>query len=235
MLLTVHATTPAILCGLGAVVMILAWMWNADPEPLPPVDVGGLMLPTYVSGPQSHAWWAMVVLLLVGASLYLSYVFSYLYLWTVLPETWPDERSLPDPNLALASAVLLLLGSLAVIMAGRVLHHCGWASAGFVALLLAAVLAMAGSLSLELLGHWRAGLRPDAQGYGAVVYLASFLQAQLVVAVVVTCGFVVARRLAGRLDGVRRNTFDSFALLWHYTVGQGLVGLLLVHGFPRLV
>jgi cytochrome c oxidase subunit I+III len=47
--------------------------------------------------------------------------------------------------------------------------------------------------------------------------------------------FVLARLAARRLDGIRRVTFDNTALLWYYSVVQGLFGLLLVHGFPRLV
>ena len=46
--------------------------------------------------------------------------------------------------------------------------------------------------------------------------------------------YTIARWLAGRLDSVRRATFDNTMLFWFYTVGQGLVGLLVVHGFPRL-
>jgi len=34
---------------------------------------------------------------------------------------------------------------------------------------------------------------------------------------------------------VRRVTFDNARLFWHYTVAQTLVGIVLVHGFPRLV
>jgi hypothetical protein len=37
------------------------------------------------------------------------------------------------------------------------------------------------------------------------------------------------------VDNVRRVTFDNARLFWHYTVAQTLVGLVLVHGFPRLV
>ena len=90
MLLTVKLVTLAIICGVLAVAMILVWMWSSDPEPLRRVEIGhGIKLPTYVSGPLSHSWWAMVVLLLVAGSLYLAYVFSYLYLWTVSPQVWP--------------------------------------------------------------------------------------------------------------------------------------------------
>ena len=75
----------------------------------------------------------------------------------------------------------------------------------------------------------------DASSYGALIYVGAFLQLELVLPLIVMAGFVLARLLAGRLDGVRRVTFDNLALLWHYTVGQGLLGLLLLHGFPRLV
>jgi cytochrome c oxidase subunit I+III len=68
-----------------------------------------------------------------------------------------------------------------------------------------------------------------------MVYMASFLQLELVLPLFVMTGFVLARWFAGRLDGIRRVTFDNLSLFWHYSVGQGLLGLLLVHGFPRLV
>ena len=88
---------------------------------------------------------------------------------------------------------------------------------------------------MEILAHWRAGLRPDADAHAAMVSMASFLQLQLVLALVVMAAFAIARRLAGMLNRRRRVVFDNLSLLWHYTVAQGLLGLLLVHGFPRLV
>jgi cytochrome c oxidase subunit I+III len=51
----------------------------------------------------------------------------------------------------------------------------------------------------------------------------------------VFAAFLLARKLTGRLNQRRRVTFDNFALLWHYATAQGLLGLLLVHGFPRLL
>jgi cytochrome c oxidase subunit I+III len=97
-----------------------------------------------------------------------------------------------------------------------------------------AVIALCGGLATELLAHWRAGLRPDADAHGAMVYMASVLQLQLVFALVVMAGFTIARRAAGMLHRRRRNVLDNLALLWHYTVAQGVFSLLLVHGFPRI-
>ena len=85
-----------------------------------------------------------------------------------------------------------------------------------------------------MIGHWQSGLRPNAHSYGAMVYLNIFLQCQLVSSMIIMAGFVVARSLARRLDVVRRASFESLSLLHYYAVGQGVLGLLLVHGFPRL-
>ncbi|HEX7062089.1 MAG TPA: hypothetical protein VF200_08965, partial [Woeseiaceae bacterium] len=78
-------------------------------------------------------------------------------------------------------------------------------------------------------------LRPAQNAYGASVYLGIVLFGQLAFADVILGGFVAARHIAGRLDRERRVTFDNLALLFHYTVAQSLVGLALLHGFPRLV
>ena len=47
--------------------------------------------------------------------------------------------------------------------------------------------------------------------------------------------FTLARQLAGKLDGVRRAVFDNTMVYWHYVVVQGVAGVALVHGFPRLI
>jgi len=61
------------------------------------------------------------------------------------------------------------------------------------------------------------------------------LAAQVVAAVVFMGLFIVARLVADRTDRERRNSFDHTALLAWYAAAQTLLGLVLVHGFPRLV
>ena len=68
-----------------------------------------------------------------------------------------------------------------------------------------------------------------------MVYASAFLQMQIVVTVAIMSLFLLVRMAAGRLGRIRRVTFDNTALLTHYAAGQGLAGLLLVHGFPRLL
>jgi cytochrome c oxidase subunit I+III len=238
LLLTVKLVTLATICGLLAIVSVVAWMWSSDPAPVAPVDIGGgVRLPTYASGALSHSWWAMVVIILVAAALYLAYVFSYLYLWTVSPQAWPRAESpeVPAAGWALACAALLLVGDASILAARRALSRRGIPGGAFVAFVVLAAAAVSASLALEISGHWLAGLRPDTTSYAAMVYLGAFLQFELVLPLIVMACFVLARLIAGRLDRIRRATFDNLVLLWHYTVAQGLLGLLLLHGFPRLI
>jgi cytochrome c oxidase subunit I+III len=115
LLLTIKLVIVAAICGVLAVAFCLIWVWGLDPGPgKGRVDIGaGISLPTYATGPSSHSWWAMVVLMLVAASLYLSWVFSYLYLWTVSPEVWAPAGSPAPPSARwpLGSALLLIAGS----------------------------------------------------------------------------------------------------------------------------
>jgi cytochrome c oxidase subunit I+III len=94
---------------------------------------------------------------------------------------------------------------------------------------------LAGALAIELAAHWRTGLAPSASAYGAMVYMGIVLFGQLAFAVVIMGALVVARHFANRLDRERRVTFENMALLYYYTVAQSLLGLALIHGFPRLV
>ena len=183
------------------------------------------------TGPVSHAWWAVVILMLVAGSLYLAFVFSYLYLWTVAPQGW-SSVALPASVWPIAAAASLAVAAASGYAASRLLRQsrllCALA-------LLVALGSLSASLWLEIAGHWQSGLRPEATGYAALVYLGSALQLQIVAALVIMGLDLLARLTAGRADNARRVTFDCLALLIYYAAGQGLLGLLLVHGFPRAV
>jgi cytochrome c oxidase subunit I+III len=211
-------------------------MWSSDPKPTPAVDIGGgIKLPTYASGPLSHSWWAMVVLLLVAGSLYLAFVFSYLYLWTVSPQVWPKPEALPAALWPVLSAALLVASAGAALAASRAIPSRRGSRMAFVALITFGVGALVAAFAVEVWGHWSNGLRPSNDAHAAMVAMASFLQAQLAVPVVIWACFVVARLFAGHIGRRRRATVENLVLMWLYVVGQGLLGLLLVHGFPRFV
>jgi cytochrome c oxidase subunit I+III len=229
LLLTFKLVVPALVCGAIAAAGILHWAWHLDPPAdHDPVDVGGgLRLPVYATGPLSQAWWAMVVLMLVAASLYGCLLFSYLYLWTVSPAIWPPAEALPALRYPLAAAALLVLSSGAVVVADRALSsrgHCYPLVLGIP--LLGAAIGTSFTAQRDL--------APVESAYDAIVYAFLTIDAFFAAAAIVLACFALARQAAGRLDRTRRVTFDNVRLFWHYTVGQTLAGLAMVHGFPRL-
>lgn len=232
LLLTVKLVVIALVCGLLAIAAIIVWLWETDPPPTAPVDVGGgILLPTYASGPASHSWWAMVVLLLVAGALYLSFIFAYLYLWTVAPRSWPAPDALAGFAWPLSSAMLLAASAGALWLARLDLTR-KWVFATATGV---GIICLIAALGLDVMSHWQSNLRPWANGHAALVYANAMLQAQVAAAVGVTGLFVIARALAGRLDNQRRASADNLALLWLYGACQALFGLTLTHGFPRLV
>ena len=236
LLLTVKLVVPAAICGVIAIVMVLCWMWTTDPGPShPPVAVGGgLRLPVYMTGPSSHSWWAMVVLILVSGSIFGSMLFSYLFLWTVSPDVWPSAESLPAAAWPFASGALLAASSALIAWFSRGLRQ----DAGQTALRLGmpvAIILLSAALALDFAGQWRTGLRPEQSAYAAAVYTIIALQALFVAILLIMGLYTVARSVRGLLDGTRRATFDNTMLLWHYTTAQGVIGLALVHAFPRLI
>jgi cytochrome c oxidase subunit I+III len=235
LLLTVKLVVPSFVCGLIAIAAIVRWLWGLDPgRTHPPVDIGGgIRLPVYVSGPDSQSWWAMVVLMLVSASIYACVVFSYLFLWTVSPGLWQKAFVLPAPASGLSAAALLIAASVAMAYANHMLkRNASWR---FGLALLAGIACMAGAFGVDLAAHLVSGLRGDASAYGAVVYLIVSVNGFYATIVIAMALFSLARRCAGRLDDVRRVTFDNTRLFWHYTVAQTLVGLSLVHAVPRMI
>ncbi len=197
----------------------------------------GMKLPVYVTGPMSHSWWAMAVVLLVAASLFIALVFSYLYIWTVAPEHWPPASGLrlPPVHWSLASALAFLLSGAAVALAGRLLamvrKYGHWPARLSLAF---GSLALAAALAIDFHSHWQSGLRPGASSYAALVYTVVAVESQLVVTAIIMGFYALARSAAGMLTAQRRATFDNTMLFWLYTVGQGLMSLLIVHGFPRV-
>jgi cytochrome c oxidase subunit I+III len=179
----------------------------------------------------------MIVLMLVAGSLFLAYVFSYLYLWTVSPQVWPPIASpaLPAIKWAVLSGLLLLLSILAYVGAGRALPRPGERNGTMLALLLLATACLVGGVAVDLYSHWEVGLRPTASSYAAIVYMSGILTGQVALAVTVMTLFTVARYAAGKLDSERRVSFDNTSLLGRYGAAQGLCALLLIHGFPQAI
>jgi cytochrome c oxidase subunit I+III len=233
LLLTVKLVTIAAVAGAGALALIVSWLWRTDRGPIrPPVHIGdGIHIPLYVTGPRSHSWWAMGVLILVAGATWTSLLFSYFYLWSVAPAWPPPGQRLPGwvwpagTAAAWAASSALVLGSSLALARDR--HR------RFRVLLVAAGLAMLVALGLDLMGHRRAGVAPAGHGYGATVAAALLVQALFGATLLLMMGYAIVRSWRGKLASARRVTFDNIQLLWHYSAAQAATGLAVLHLLPR--
>lgn len=238
LLLTIKVVIPALICAGIAVICCVVWVWELDQGPAKgPVDIGGgYRLPVYVTGAIGHGWWAMVVLMLVAGSLYIAYIFSYLYLWTVSADVWPQQETLlPALSSSAISAGLFIISAAFYWLSKRALPKPGSRNVSNPLCVLIGATALTLAVANEIYTQWQVGLNPTDNSYSAMVYMGSILTGQLAFAIVIMTLFVVARMITGKLDRIRFASLENTQLLAYYTVVQGLLGLLLIHGFPRMV
>ncbi|RHW16446.1 cytochrome ubiquinol oxidase subunit I [Sphingomonas gilva] len=234
LLLTVQAYNPSIASGVLAVLCVLRWLWETDrPVAKAHADVGaGIILPTYATGPRTHGWWAMTVLLVVIGMIFVMAVFSYLYLYGVHPSFWTSP---PD-----APWLLPIIGGHAAaagfaLLARRLLARertTLWTPATLV--LIAAGFALF-AFAIDW-WSWRAtGLTGATSGQGATVHAFLALQGILTAIVALMALYLAARNARGIVTRPRNNSMDLTVMFIAYTAAQGTLAALLTRLFPGAI
>ncbi len=230
LLLTVKAVTLSVVCGVLTVFCLMRWVWSNDRHlSQKQVDAGaGILLPTYVTGPQSHGWWAAVLLVIVLGMIYLMAMFSYLYLFGAHPDWW----KVAAPRGALIPGLLLLgasggLAYAALPLMARLKRGSGL-SAGAMTLSMVCLVA---AIAMDGLDWWHAVLRGDASGQGATIYAMLAWHGTVVVAVALSAFYYLARWMRGLAPGPANKTLEALRILFMYAALEGAAGLLL----PRLL
>ncbi|MBQ1765251.1 MAG: cbb3-type cytochrome c oxidase subunit I [Aquincola sp.] len=230
LLLTVKALVLTALCGVLAIAGLMRWLWDNDRHlPQAEVDVGGgVRLPTYAAGPQAHGWWAAVLLDVVLGTIFVMAMFSYLYLFNAHPEAW----RVAAPLEALVPGLTLLAAAGGLAYASRPLMARFERGAGYSAAAMGlSALCLAGALGVDLWHWWQAGLRGDASGQGATVFAMMAWHGAVVVAVLLSALFYVARWLRGLAPRPANKTLEALRIFFLFAAMEGTAGLLL----PRLV
>ncbi|WP_245215499.1 cbb3-type cytochrome c oxidase subunit I [Pararoseomonas baculiformis] len=238
LVLTVEWVVPAAAFAALALAAFIRWLWTGTDYGVIGSGQGhiggGIVLPTYVTGPMATSWWAMSALMLVMGSAYACLIGSYLYLWLVNGDgMWPPAgMGLPLLEWGGAALLLYLGGGAVMLLAGAMLRRRGVLP--FWGMPLALLLFGAGYFA-DYSALWGAGLRPSQHAYSAACYAMFFWQGVHIAVAFIMALYTQARSWAGMIDGTRRLTFDNTMLFWLYTAGQGAVGIVLLHGFPRLL
>jgi cytochrome c oxidase subunit I+III len=232
--LTFKLTALAAVSGGLAVAMVLSWMWRLDKAyPKELADAGrGLGLPLYCNDNRSLGWWAMTVVLIADASLTISIVFAYLFLWTAKPAIWPPDGS-KAPDLGRPALLAALIAgawlSFEVVERFNRRDRRAAAMAGLVAV---AVLATVG-LMLGWTWPGSLGIDPTRHSYGAAVctlLLWAGVHVSLGVAMVLWC---LVRLFLGMVDSWRSVTLRVSLLWWRFTAAATAAVLVLIAGFPH--
>ena len=232
--LVVQAYPFAIFCGLVAVACMLRWAWDTDrPIKQHSADIGaGITVPTLMTGPTSHGWWALNTLMIVIGMIAFMGLFSYLYLYGIHPTLW-----IAPPGLLQTASVaaLLVLALASAWLSRRVLASKPEdAFPGQMPWLLAVL--GASLLGFSLWTNWRGwrsvGLDPTASGQGATVFALLALQGCLVVISGLMALYLGYRSGKGLLVAPVNATLDVVTRFIGFAALQGLVIALLVRLFP---
>ena len=225
-LLTIQAYTPSFVSGVLAVLSVLRWLWDTDhPVKQEEVDVGaGIRLPTYVTGPSSHGWWAMVILLIVVGMIFVMGVFSFFYLYGVQPQFW-----VPPADLGALAFVLPTYGAAAALawLSRRMLARPRTERWTPGVLFMCAAIALVAGIGADLWSWNASGLRPEASGQGATIYALLSLEAVLAAVGLLMACYIAARTGRGVIVRPRNNSLDVCVLWLVYAAGQGTVTALL--------
>jgi cytochrome c oxidase subunit I+III len=223
LLLTVHMTLAAWLCGVVAIASVLAWMWQSDSLPGLPASrqarvAENVVLPVGATGVRSHSWWATVILLVVDATIFASFLFAHIHTAMRLDVCPPPGNSLPATAWGWAACGALAAGSLLMEWARRQPAH-GWQRLAF-ALAFACMLV---GVSAQVGSHVAAGLDPVTTAWGATVAAMLAYQGLHGVLLAILAAYLWLRSWCGRLTATNRATLDNCTLVWHYATLQGVV------------
>jgi len=232
LLLTIQAYWPSVISGILAVYCVLQWCWLLDrPLEASEVDIGaGVMVPTYVTGPSSPGWWAMVITLIVGGMVFAMSLFSYVFLWSRNLDAWappPSDQALWKALAAAAGAALLAWLSVRLLKMRRPRAPA------------VSAIAMASAAALILVGFWTDltswrghGLAASAHAQGAIVYALLSWQGVFAAVCALMGLYALLRWLAGHLSAGRLATFEVIGLFVAYSAAQGAITAALPRLFP---
>jgi cytochrome c oxidase subunit I+III len=228
----VQAYWPGVVSGALAILCIFPWVWNTDSRPeKDEVDVGGgIILPTYVTGPSGHGWWAMMVLLAVAGMIFAMALFSYIFLWSSAGELWIA----PPPTSWLFGILGALLAALLLAIAAPLALRKLGAAGPVIAVVLSAgsALALLSALTADMTTWSAAGLMPEMSSQGAIVFALMSWQGVLTFTSLLMAFFIFARAVVGKINARTPTTVDLLCLFFGYTAVQGAIGVSLVRLFP---
>ena len=176
-------------------------------------------LPTVGAGPTSFAWWGMVLLVAVEATVFVLLLASYFYLRFRSGPVWPPD-GIEDPKLKLVLIMSAVLWSSSVpvhlshsaIKRGDTKKLRLYLAAGFV---LGAVF-LALQCGVEYPDILRHEFTPRTDAYGSMFFTITGLHGAHVLVGLLMNAWVQLRAWQGAFDRHRHVSVQNFVLYWHF-------------------
>jgi len=240
LLLTGKMILPAFASGVIAIVAMMIWLWETDPTPhsatvnaadnRPPLPVNAV-------GMRTHSWWAVVILLIVDATICASFAFAHVHVSLMSDVCPPAGARLPD-LLFDTTSVVAWLGSALLLEIARRWNVADTSTRSNVVFGIVVALALTGTgigFAANAWGHLDAGLEPKANAWSATVMTLVSYQGLHVVVITLMAIYLIARFASGRLRPDARATLDNIVLFWQYAAVQGAVIVVAIQALPRLL
>jgi cytochrome c oxidase subunit I+III len=240
LLLTSKMILPAFGCGVLAIVAIVAWLWETDPKPRS-ATVNGAdnrpPLPVGAEGMRTHSWWAVVIFLIVDATICASFAFAHVHVSLMSDVCPPAGARLPALRFDVTS-VVAWLGSallLEIVRRWNVSRDTTPAKIMFGIVVVLALTSAAFGFAANAWGHMDAALEPKANAWSATVMTLISYQGLHVVVIALMAAYLIARFASSRLRPNARATLDNTVLFWQYAAVQGAVTVVAIQALPRLI
>ena len=239
LLLTVKWIALACTFGIAGLAAMLAWLWQTDRATgHRTAQVGeSCSLPVGATNLRSHSWWATLVLVVVDASIFASFLFAHLHVSMLASVCPPPGTRLPANGWIAGTMAMALLSALLMALLAR--RQPGeWLMRGkfwFAVLLTLAFGLAAAAWASGWALHEAAGLSPRANAWSATVAALLAWQGFHIAVLALMTVYLVARRWSGRLVPSQRATLDNIALFWFYTLLQGMLALAVPQWLPQVL
>ncbi len=212
--------------------IFILWAWsNARIPEADAVDAGkGMSLPAYVTGIHSHSWAGLSIGLVVDFAAFASLLFTYFYLWTAWPDSWPTEPFTTGWFPLVIGILILAASSYAMAWASRANRRDD--GRGYWIGILAVFALGALFMAFVIPVFARSGLDPTRHSFDSTVWAIIGYHLLHMGVGLVLATYTMARTLAGHLTSRHNTDLNNTALFWHYTVGIGIVSLLVLFLVP---
>jgi cytochrome c oxidase subunit I+III len=227
----------AILATLGAILVVVIWMWPERIEREFRLDDAGRPtiygLPVYLAGPRAPGWWGMTFVILVMAVGSACLIFSYFYL-AVRNPAWPGAAT-PTPGVLLALVNLGVLAALAGCLRWALAAVRGGGRTG---LLLGTALSLVlGVVSLVVQGidmtGW--GWTPDTNAYTSAFGTLIGIQVVFVTLGLMMAGSVALQAWLGYFNRWRHLAIENLANYWLFVAAHWLLLVVVLYVSPHLL